>query len=146
MKKCDFSFPSLRPSLDVTHPTVKRHIDILESTFMMRRLPPFALNTKKRLVKSPKLYLRDSGLLTGLLELDSFDKLFSHPVYGACWEGFAIENILTMLQPRGNYGFFRTRTGQEIDLVIERQGKRLGFECKTSSSPTLTRSRNPEPG
>ena len=134
------NYSTLGQSLDVTHPTVKRHIDILESTFMMRRLSPFALNTKKRLVKSPKLYLRDSGLLTGLLELDSFEKLFSHPVYGACWEGFAIENILSMLQPRGNYGFFRTRTGQEIDLVVTHQGKRLGFECKTSSSPALTRS------
>ena len=90
-------------------------------------------------MKSPKLYIRDSGLLTCLLELDSFDKLFSHPVYGPGWEGFAIENILTMLQPRGIYGFFRTRTGQEIDLVVERQGKRLGFEFKTSSSPVFTR-------
>lgn len=67
------------------------------------------------------------------------DKLFSHLVYGPGWEGFAIENILTMLQPRGIYGFFRTRAGQEIDLVVERQGKRLGFEFKTSSSPALTR-------
>ena len=133
------NYSTLGQSLDVTHPTVKRHIDILEAAFMMRRLPPFALNTKKRLVKSPKLYIRDSGLLTCLLELDSFDKLFSHPVYGPGWEGFAIENILTMLQPRGIYGFFRTRTGQEIDLVVERQGKRLGFEFKTSSSPALTR-------
>ena len=133
------NYSTLGQSLDVTHPTVKRHIDILEATFMMRRLPPFALNTKKRLVKSPKLYIRDSGLLTCLLELDSFDKLFSHPVYGPGWEGFAVENILTMLQPRGNYGFFRTRTGQEIDLVVEHQGKRLGFEFKTSSSPTLNR-------
>ncbi len=132
------NYSTLGQSLDVTHPTVKRHIDILEATFMMRRLSPFALNTKKRLVKSPKLYIRDSGLLTCLLELDSFDKLFSHPVYGAGWEGFAIENILTMLQPQGIYGFFRTRIGQEIGLVVERQGKRLGFEFKTSSSPALT--------
>ena len=133
------NYSTLGQSLDVTHPTVKRHIDILEATFMMRRLPPFVLNTKKRLVKSPKLYIRDSGLLTCLLELDSFDKLYSHPVYGPCWEGFAVENILNMLQPRGNYGFFRTRTGQEIDLVVEHRGKRLGFEFKTSTSPALTR-------
>ena len=78
--------------------------------------------TFKRLVKSPKLYVRDSGLLTCLLELDSFDKLYGHPVYGACWEGFALENVLTVLQPRGMYGFFRTRIGEEIDLVIERGG------------------------
>ena len=132
------NYSALGQSLDRTHPTLKRHIDILEATFMMRRLPPFAVNTKKRLVKSPKLYIRDSGLLTCLLDLDSFDKLYGHPVYGACWEGFALENVLTMLQPRGMYGFFRTRIGEEIDLVIERGGKRLGFEFKTSSSPKLT--------
>ena len=105
---------------------------------MMRRLLPFAVNTKKRLVKSPKLYIRDSGLLTCLLDLDSFDKLYGHPAYGPCWEGFAIENILNMLQPRGIYGYFRTRIGQEIDLVMEHQGRRLGFEFKTSSSPRLS--------
>lgn len=133
------NYSALGQFLDRTHPTLKRHIDILEATFMMRRLPPFAVNTKKRLVKSPKLYVRDSGLLTCLLELDSFDKLYGHPVYGACWEGFALENVLSLLQPRGIYGFFRTRTGEEIDLVVERGGKRIGFEFKTSSSPSLTK-------
>lgn len=133
------NYSALGQSLDVTHPTLKRHIDVFEAAFMMRRLPPFAVNTKKRLVKSPKLYIRDSGLLTCLLELDSFDKLYGHPAYGACWEGFAVENILAMLQPRGMYGFFRTRAGEEIDLVVERQGERLGFEFKTSSSPKLTK-------
>ena len=132
------NYSGLGQSLDVTHPTLKRHIDVFEAAFMMRRLPPFVVNTKKRLVKSPKLYIRDSGLLTCLLELDSFDKLYGHPAYGACWEGFAVENILATLQPRGMYGFYRTRIGEEIDLVIERQGKRLGFEFKTSSSPRLT--------
>ena len=132
------NYSALGQSLDVTHPTLKRHIDVFEAAFMMRRLLPFAVNTKKRLVKSPKLYIRDSGLLTCLLELDSFDKLYGHPAYGACWEGFAVENILSALQPRGMYGFFRTRTGDEIDLVVERRGKRLGFEFKTSSSPRLT--------
>ncbi len=131
------NYSGLGQSLDVTHPTLKRHIDVFEATFMMRRLPPFAVNTKKRLVKSPKLYIRDSGLVICLLDLDSFDKLYGHPAYGACWEGFAVENILSMLKPRGIYGFFRTLTGQEIDLVIEHQGKRLGFEFKTSSSPQL---------
>ncbi len=132
------NYSALGQSLDITHPTLKRHIDVFEAAFMMRRLPPFAVNTKKRLVKSPKLYIRDSGLVTCLLDLENFDKLYGHPAYGACWEGFAVENILATLQPRGMYGFFRTRTGEEIDLVIERQGKRLGFEFKTSSSPRLT--------
>lgn len=132
------NYSGLGQSLDATHPTLKRHIDVFEATFMMRRLPPFAVNTKKRLVKSPKLYIRDAGLLTCLLDLDGFDKLYGHPSYGPCWEGFAIENILSMLQPRGIYGYFRTRTGQEIDLVMEHRGKRLGFEFKTSSSPGLS--------
>ena len=132
------NYSGLGQSLDVTHPTLKRHVDVFEATFMMRRLLPFAVNTKKRLVKSPKLYIRDSGLLTCLLDLDSFDKLYGHPAYGPCWEGFAIENILNMLQPRGIYGYFRTRIGQEIDLVMEHQGRRLGFEFKTSSSPRLS--------
>ena len=132
------NYSGLGQSLDVTHPTLKRHVDVFESTLMMRRLPPFAVNTKKRLVKSPKLYIRDSGLLTCLLDLDSFDKLYGHPAYGPCWEGFAVENILNILQPRGIYGYFRTRIGQEIDLVMEHQGRRLGFEFKTSSSPILS--------
>ena len=133
------NYSALGQSLDVTHPTVKRHIDVFEAAFMMRRLPPFAVNTKKRLVKSPKLYIRDSGLLTSLLEVDGFEKLYGHPAYGACWEGFAVENILSTLQPQGMYGFFRTRAGEEIDLVVESRGRRLGFEFKTSSSPRLTR-------
>ena len=89
-------------------------------------------------MKSPKLDIRDSSLLTSLLGVDSFDKLYGHPAYGACWEGFAVENILSTLQPQGMYGFFRTRTGEEIDLVVESQGRRLGFEFKTSSTPRLT--------
>ena len=133
------NYSALGQSLDVTHPTLKRHIDVFEAAFMMRRLPPFAVNTKKRLVKTPKLYIRDSGLLTSLLEVGSFEKLYGHPAYGACWEGFAVENILSMLQPPGMYGFFRTRAGEEIDLVVESRGRRLGFEFKTSLSPRLTR-------
>ena len=128
------NYSKLGQSMDMTHPTIKRHIDILEATFMMRRLPPFAVNTKKRLVKSPKLYIRDSGILTSMLELVSFDRLYSHPIYGACWEGFVIETLLAILQPKGLYGFFRTHGGDEIDLIVEHRGKRLGFECKTSSS------------
>jgi len=132
------NYSKLGQSLNLTHPTIKRHIDIFESTFMMRRLAPFEANTKKRLVKSPKLYIRDSGILTALLDLDTFDRLYAHPVYGSCWEGFAVENILTMLQPRGLYGFFRTHGGDEIDLVMEYKNKRLGFEFKASASPKLS--------
>ena len=111
---------------------------------------PAAYKLEKMAAPLIALYPSDSDLdvvkdfsarvmaLTCLLDLDSFDKLYGHPAYGACWEGFAVENILATLQPRGMYGFYRTRTGEGIDLVIERQGKRLGFEFKTSSSPRLT--------
>ncbi len=132
------NYSKLGQSLDLTHPTIKRHIDIFEATFMMRRLAPFEVNTKKRLVKSPKLYIRDSGILSSLLDLDSFDKLYSHPVYGSCWEGFGIENILALLNPRGFYGFFRTHGGDEIDLVVHHKNQLLGFEFKTSSIPKLS--------
>ena len=131
------NYSKLGQSLDLTHPTIKRHIDILESTFMLRRLPPFLANLKKRLIKTPKVYIRDSGLLACLLGLDHFDKLFSHPIYGFCWEGFAIENILNTLKPGSVYGFFQTRSGEEIDLVVEYGSKRWGFEFKTSSKPQI---------
>ncbi len=132
------NYSKLGQSLDVTHPTIKRHIDDFEKTFMIRQLPLFTINTKKRLVKSPKLYIRDSGLLTFLLGLDSFDRLHAHPVYGSCWEGFAMENVLAMLSFRGVCGFFRTQSGEEIDLVLQHRGKLLGFEFKTSSAPKLS--------
>ena len=132
------NYSKLGQSLDVTHPTIKRHIGIFEQTFMMRRLPPFMINTKKRLVRSPKLYIQDSGLLTFLLGLDSFDRLYAHPVYGSCWEGFAMESILATLSFRGVYGFFRTQSGEGIDLVLRHRGKLLGFEFKASSAPKLS--------
>ena len=132
------NYSHLGQSLDLTHPTVKRHIDILEATFMVRRLNPFLVNIKKRLIKSPKIYIRDSGLLNSLLDLDHFEKLFSHPVYGFCWEGFAIENILNSFRANIMYGFFRTRSGEEIDLVVEHRAERWGFEFKTSSNRTLS--------
>ena len=132
------NYSKLGQALDMTHPTIKRHIDVFEATFMMRRLAPFEVNTKKRLVKSPKLYIRDSGILACLHDLDDFEKLHAHPTYGSCWEGFAIENVLAALKPRGRYGFFRTRTGDEIDLVVERRGRLIGFECRASSHPKLS--------
>ena len=132
------NYSQLGQSLDMTHSTIKRHIDILESTFMVRRLPPFAVNLKKRLVKSPKIYIRDTGLLTSFLEMGDFNKLYSHPIYGYSWEGFAIESVLSLFKTKGLYGFFRTRRGEEIDLIIESQGRLLGFEFKTSSHPKLS--------
>jgi len=132
------NYSKLGQSMDLTHPTIKAHLDILESTFMIRRLPVYEANLKKRLVKSPKIFFRDSGILTSLLDIQEFDDLFSHPTYGSAWEGCAIENILQLFQPKGMYGFFRAHSGEEIDLVIELKGRKMGFEFKTSSAPKLS--------
>lgn len=132
------NYTKLGQSLDATHPTIKAHLDILCSTFMMRRLLPLTVNTKKRLVKSPKHYVRDTGLLCYLLEIKSFEDLYSHPAYGMAWEGFAVETILSTLKPQSNVGFYRSHKGEEIDLAFDWEGERVGFEFKVGSSPKLT--------
>lgn len=126
----------LGQSLDVSHTTVRRWLDILEATFMIRILPPFAGNLKKRLVKSPKVYIRDSGILHALLELDSHAAVLGHPVAGASWEGFAMEQILARF-PRCEAFFYRTPRGKEIDLILQRGKKRVGVEFKLSAAPRL---------
>ncbi len=134
-----FNYSKVGQSLDQSHPTIMRHIDLLEGSFAIRRLLPFEINTKKRLVKSPKVFIKDSGLLCSLLQLNSFEDLFSHPIWGRCWEGFAIEQILTALPTEVTHGFFRTHGGQEIDFVFLHKGKHIGVEFKTSSSPKLSK-------
>lgn len=132
------NYSKIASSLDVTHPTVKSYIDTLNATFMLRYLTPWEVNLKKRLVKSPKIYIRDSGILACLLELSSFEQIFSHPSYGAFWEGVALENIIQTLRWQElSYGFFRTHTGEEIDLIGTYKQKILAFEFKTSSSPKI---------
>ncbi len=132
------NYSKLGGSLDQSHPTVKSHIDILESTFMVRRLLPYEVNLKKRLVKSPKMFVRDSGILAALLDMQNFDQLYNHPAYGSCWESHVIENILETMQPKGMFGFFRTHQGEELDLVINVGSSKVGFECKASSNPSLS--------
>lgn len=127
-------------SLGVTPPTSKHYLDTLEDTFMLRQLPPFAANLKKRLVKSPKVYLRDSGLLHALLRIGTLDQLLGHPVAGASWEGWVIEQALAASAPGAGASFFRTAAGAEIDLVLEqRRGRRVALEIKRSSSPVPSR-------
>jgi len=101
-------------------------------------LQPWSGNTKKRLVKSPKVYIRDSGLLHALLDIESMQQLFAHPVYGASYEGFIIENILTAF-PRWQASYYRTSNGAEVDLVLERAGKTVAIEIKSSTSPKLSK-------
>ena len=125
-------------SLGVSSNTVQSYIDILEQTFMVRLLRPYEGNFKKRLVKSPKIYLRDSGLLHALLGLDDFNDVLGHAQLGASYEGLCIENILSFM-PNWNASFYRTKAGAEIDLVLEKGQKRIGFEFKASKSPKPSR-------
>ncbi|MFN0040054.1 MAG: ATP-binding protein [Burkholderiales bacterium] len=123
-------------SLGVSAPTAKHYLDTLEDTFMVRQLPPFAANLKKRLVKSPKIYLRDSGLLHALLRIGAHDDLLGHPVAGASWEGWVIEQALAAYGAQTGASFFRTAAGAEIDLVLERpRGRRIALEIKRTSAP-----------
>ncbi|MFC1826025.1 ATP-binding protein [Thermodesulfobacteriota bacterium] len=125
---------ALAGSLGVQGPTVRSYIDLLEGAFMVRRLAPYAANLKKRLVKSPKLYIRDSGVLHSLLNISDRNTLFGHPVYGTSWEGFCLENILARCRRTVQAGFFRTVRGAEIDLILEQGSSRLAVEFKSSVS------------
>ena len=129
---------SLGKSLEVDHKTIRFYLDILTDFYMVRQLQPWAGNTKKRLVKSPKVYLRDSGILHTLLEIEGFDDLLSHPSNGASWEGYSMENILAAM-PRHRPSFVRTSNGAEIDLVMEYGTSREVFEFKLSKSPKPSR-------
>ncbi len=126
-------------SLGSSEHTARRYLDILAGAFMVRVLPPWFENLKKRQVKAPKVYLRDSGLLHALLQLESRRDVRGHPKLGASWEGFAIEQILNALDTRDAY-FWATHSGAELDLLVLRSGKRLGFEFKFSDAPAITRS------
>lgn len=128
----------LGSSLGVSHTTLRSYVDLLTETFMIRQLPPFEGNVGKRLVKSPRVYVRDSGILHSLLEIGSMEELFGHPVVGASWEGLVIENVLAAL-PRWTPSFYRTSHGAEIDLILSRGQRRIAIECKASSSPHVRR-------
>ena len=128
-------------SLGVSAPTVRRYIDILEETFLVRELTPFHANLKKRLVKSSKLYFRDSGLLHGLLGIRGYEDLLGHPAVGGSWEGFVIEQIIRSRPEFMTCHFFRTSAGAEIDLVLLPPGRPpVAIEVKHSASPRSTRS------
>jgi len=112
---------NLAASLSVSAPTVSRYIDLLVDLLLVRRLPPFYINISKRLVKSPKTYIRDSGLTHALLNIETLDDLLGHPVSGLSWEGFVIENLLSVTR-RAGPSFYRTAAGAEVDLVLELEG------------------------
>ncbi len=125
-------------SLGLTHPTINRYLDFLEGVFLIRRLPAWSSNLRKRLVKSPKVYWRDAGLLHALLGVSSSDELLGQPWVGASWEGFAIEQIVSTLQAHGIESrphYLRTSDGYEIDLILEVRRKLWAIEVKLTSNP-----------
>ena len=131
---------ALARALEVSAQSVGRYIDLLAELLLLRRLPPLKANTGKRLVKSPKVYVRDSGLLHALLGLGSLEQLAGHPAVGASWEGHVVETLLSVLPPLARASFYRTAAGAEIDLVIEHPGGGLwAIEIKRSLAARISR-------
>ena len=126
-------------SLGTSENTARRYLDILAGAYMIRVLPPWFENIRKRQVKAPKVYIRDSGILHALLQLQTLADLQGHPKLGSSWEGFAIEQIICALETRDTY-FWATHAGAELDLLIMAKGKRFGFELTYADAPARRRS------
>lgn len=124
-------------SLGISETSVRRYLDLLSGSYLVRQLPPWHENIGKRQVKAPKLYWRDSGLLHQLLGIDARDALLAHPKCGASWEGFVMEELIRGLEPDEAY-FWATHTGAELDGLFVKQGRRLGIEIKRADAPRLT--------
>jgi len=133
-----FNSSRLGESMGVSHHTARSYLDLLHQTYMLRVLPPLTANLGKRLIKSPKVFIRDSGLLHALHGIRGFNDLLGHPVYGVSWEGFVLDNVLAVAG-EWKASFYRTSSGNEIDLVLERGRRRVAIECKASSAPEVTR-------
>ena len=129
----------LARSLGASEPTMRKYLDLLSSTFMVRQLAPWHENVGKRQVKAPKVYLRDSGLLHCLMRQTAFADLEAHPKLGASWEGFAIEQVLSITGDRDAY-FWATHGGAELDLMVIWRGRKYGFEFKYGDAPSMTKS------
>lgn len=129
----------LARSLGSSEPTARRYLDILCGTYVVRQLPPWFENLKKRQVKAPKIYVRDSGLTHALLGVPDRPAMQAHPKLGASWEGYAMEQILSITGDREAY-FWATHAGAELDLLVFHRGKRLGFEFKYTDRPGTTKS------
>ncbi len=119
--------------------TARKYLDILSGAYMVRQLQPFFANVKKRQVKAPKIYVRDSGILHALLALECADHIFSHPKLGASFEGFVVEEICSLAGSRNIY-FWATHGGAELDVLLFSQGKTIGFEIKYTETPKITKS------
>jgi uncharacterized protein len=126
----------LGASLGVSYHTVQRHLDVLEQTFIVRRLPPYHRNVGKRLVKAPKVYLRDTGLVHHLLNLATLEEVANHPIVGPSWETFVIEDLIRRernVHPHSQFFFWRTNVGVEVDLIIDRGSARIAIEIKSGN-------------
>ncbi len=123
----------------VAHTTVARDVSTLVDAMVVRRLEPLLQNVGKRLVKSPKIYVRDSGLVHALLGIADLNALQGHPAAGATWAGFVIEHVAALMPPDATLTFYRTAAGTELDAVVERGSRRIGTEIKFSSAPKPTR-------
>ncbi len=130
---------ALASALGESYPTVKRHLDLLTGALVVRQLPPWLPNVEKRLVKSPKVYLRDSGLVHALLGIHRFAEAEGHPVLGASWEGLVLEELLGRVSDRELF-FWSTHAGAEVDFVWRRGERLVGFEAKWGDAPTMTKS------
>lgn len=129
----------LASSLGVSAHTVRNYLDVLSQTFMIRQLQPWHSNIGKRQVKAPKIYIRDSGLLHRLQGIRTSQQLMNHPILGASWEGWVIEETIRCWRPEEVY-FWAVHSGAELDLLMIKDGKKIGVECKRSDAPTVTRS------
>jgi len=135
------NYSELARSFGISDMTVRKYIDILEGTFMVRTILPWHTNTGKRLVKSPKIYIRDSGIFHTLQSIDTLSQLQAHNKIGASWEGFAIESVIGKIGKKNHDIFFwSTHAGAEVDLFWQQHGKNFGAEFKYSDAPKTTKS------
>jgi len=132
------NYSKLGGSLGVSHTSIRNYIELLQETFMVMVLPPCRLNTGKRLVKSPKVYLSDTGIIGALLSLRDFNQLAGHPVFGSLWETLVLSNLKGHF-PELDYSFYRTSHGAEIDIIISDGNNTIAIECKATLSPSLNR-------
>ena len=140
MHGSQLNYSTLAKSMGLTVPTIKRYLAYFEAAYFIRTLPPWFANVKKRLVKTPKVYLRDSGVLHGLADLTSLNTLMGHALVGASWEGYVIQQVLANLPPRVQPFFYRTQDGAELDLILVRgHTPYLTIEIKFSDRPSLSK-------
>jgi len=132
------NYSALGNSLGVSNTTVKNYIEILQSTYMVDIIPPHIINTGKRIIKSPKIYLNDSGIVSALLGLKEFHQISGHPVFGSLWEGIVLATLRGHF-PGADISFYRTSHGSEIDFLVSLPGAIIAIECKASKAPALSR-------